>query len=133
MVFDGLCGFCDAGVQWLIARDRRAVLRFAARGTPAADACLRAAGADPAAQPASVLLVHRGRVLAHSDAAIGIVAALGGPWSLVRVFRLVPRPLRDAVYGFMAVRRRAWFGTLPACRVPTPAERERFLDAPPGV
>jgi predicted DCC family thiol-disulfide oxidoreductase YuxK len=129
VVYDGLCAFCDAGIRWLLRRDRGAVLRFATRGSAAADACIAAVGADPAAQPASVLLVHEGRVWAHSDAVIECLALLGGPWRAVRAVRVVPRALRDAVYGFTAARRRAVFGTLDACRVPSPAERARFLDA----
>jgi predicted DCC family thiol-disulfide oxidoreductase YuxK len=45
------------------------------------------------------------------------------------VFLLVPRPLRDFVYDFIARRRHKWFGRRQSCMVPTPALRSRFLDA----
>jgi predicted DCC family thiol-disulfide oxidoreductase YuxK len=41
--------------------------------------------------------------------------------------RAVPRPLRDAVYDWVARRRYGWFGKLDACRVPGPGMRSRFL------
>jgi predicted DCC family thiol-disulfide oxidoreductase YuxK len=68
------------------------------------------------------------RVRTRSDAALAIVAGLGGAWRLVAALRLVPRPIRDALYGFVARRRRRWFGRRDACRVPTAGERELFLD-----
>ncbi|MFN7143631.1 MAG: thiol-disulfide oxidoreductase DCC family protein, partial [Myxococcota bacterium] len=30
VLYDGLCGFCDASVQWLLKRDKDAKFRFAA-------------------------------------------------------------------------------------------------------
>jgi predicted DCC family thiol-disulfide oxidoreductase YuxK len=44
------------------------------------------------------------------------------------VFWLVPRPLRDLAYDFVARRRTRWFGRRSSCRVPTPEERGRFLE-----
>jgi len=80
-----------------------------------------------------MLLVERGpgsveRVRIRSDAALATLSSLRGAWRLVAVLRLVPRPLRDAVYGFVARRRTRWFGRLDACRIATPEERSRFLD-----
>jgi len=53
---------------------------------------------------------------------------VGGRWAgLARAARRVPRLLRDALYDFVARHRFRWFGRLDACRIPTPAERARFL------
>ena len=62
----------------------------------------------------------------RSDAALAIALTLGCPWSLLAVFRLVPRPLRDAVYDFIARNRLRILGRREACYLPTPAERARF-------
>jgi predicted DCC family thiol-disulfide oxidoreductase YuxK len=43
------------------------------------------------------------------------------------VARLLPRPLRDTVYDWVAANRYRWFGQRASCRIPTPQERERFL------
>jgi predicted DCC family thiol-disulfide oxidoreductase YuxK len=40
----------------------------------------------------------------------------------------VPRPLRDAVYNFIAVNRYKWFGKRDACDLPTPQLRQRFVE-----
>ncbi|TKB94117.1 MAG: DUF393 domain-containing protein [Nitrospira sp.] len=40
---------------------------------------------------------------------------------------LVPAPLRDMVYDFVARHRYRWMGRTATGRVPTQAERERFV------
>jgi predicted DCC family thiol-disulfide oxidoreductase YuxK len=44
------------------------------------------------------------------------------------VLRVIPRPVRDAVYGFVARHRYQWFGRRPACLVVEPRHRSRFID-----
>jgi predicted DCC family thiol-disulfide oxidoreductase YuxK len=41
---------------------------------------------------------------------------------------VIPRPLRDWIYAFVARRRYRWFGKRERCMVPTPALQSRFLD-----
>ena len=73
---------------------------------------------------------ERGRVHVGADAALGVARRLGAPWSLLAALaRLAPRGAREAAYAFVARHRARVFGTRAACRVPTPEERARFLDA----
>lgn len=68
------------------------------------------------------------RLYERSDAAAAILRDLGGLWRLASWPRVVPRPIRDAVYSFIANHRYSWFGTLDACQLPGPGQSERFLD-----
>jgi len=132
ILYDGLCGLCDRSVAWVLARDRRGAFRFAAlQGEHAA----RVRDRHPTLPPLdeTMVLVEAPetpgeRVRVRSDAALAIVAGLGGLWRLAALLRVVPGPLRDAAYRFFARRRKRWFGELAACRVPTPEQRRRFLD-----
>ncbi|MBH0203854.1 MAG: thiol-disulfide oxidoreductase DCC, partial [Nitrospira sp.] len=36
-------------------------------------------------------------------------------------------PLRDALYDYIARHRYEWMGKSDTCRVPTPADRDRFV------
>jgi predicted DCC family thiol-disulfide oxidoreductase YuxK len=65
--------------------------------------------------------------LTQSDAVLRIASHLGGIWRLAEVFRIVPKPVRDAAYAFVAAHRYQWFGKKDTCRMPTPAERKRFV------
>lgn len=132
LLYDGECGLCAGSVQFVLEREApdRATLRFAAlQGTFAA----RVRADHPvAATTDSVIWIDtdadgRERVAVRSAAALSALAYLGGGWRLLaRAGRLVPRPLRDAVYNLVARHRLAW--ATPACHLPTPEQRRRFLD-----
>lgn len=132
LLYDGRCALCDGSVRAVLACDRRARFRFAALESAAARALLAAVGEGASAplQPATVVLIARGRAWTRSSAVVHVLLALGLPWSaLGALLWLVPKPLRDVLYAWVAAKRVAWFGRLDACRVPAPTERERFLDA----
>lgn len=128
VLFDGACNLCNASVQFVLRRDPRARFRFAALQSQAAGELLAAAGWQ-GPRPDSVALVEGGRVLWKSSAALAIARKLRWPWPALAAFALVPRPLRDLVYDFVARRRLRWFGRREACMVPTKDLRARFLDA----
>lgn len=67
------------------------------------------------------------RVYRRSEAALRIVRHLDGPWPLLRVLRIVPRPIADRLYDWIARNRYRWFGHQESCRVPTPELAARFL------
>jgi predicted DCC family thiol-disulfide oxidoreductase YuxK len=50
------------------------------------------------------------------------------PSQEVLVVILVPRPLRDRFYDFIAENRYKWFGKRESCMIPTPDIRKRFLE-----
>jgi predicted DCC family thiol-disulfide oxidoreductase YuxK len=129
VLFDGVCNFCNASVNWLIDRDRGARLRFAALQSPAGQRLLAGFGqVRPERDPDSVVLVEGAALYDRSTALLRAVRHLPGPWSWLAALRIVPRPLRDAIYRWFAARRYRWFGKSDACRVPTPELRTRFLE-----
>ena len=123
--FDGYCGLCNGFVDFVLARDQARRFRFAPlQGTSAT-----ARFGDPGdVDPATIVLEDGGVVYERSTAALRIISQLGGAWSLVAVFRLVPRFIRDAVYDWVARNRYGWFGKRDTCRLPSPEERAVFLD-----
>jgi predicted DCC family thiol-disulfide oxidoreductase YuxK len=130
VLFDGVCNLCNAFVTFLIDRDRGDALRFASLQSPfARDLLQRLGRAVPSGDPDSVVVVDGTEVRERSDAALHIVRHLPAPWRWLGALRVVPRPLRDAVYRFVARHRYAVFGRTAQCRVPTPELRRRFLDA----
>ncbi len=131
ILFDGVCNLCNASVQWIIQRDTRDVFRFAALQSEAGKRALMLAGADArlAETLSSMVVIDNGRVMTKSDAAIVIASRLGAPWRWATVGRVVPRVVRDWVYGVVARNRYRLFGKQDACMMPTPALRARFLDA----
>ena len=126
VVFDGECAFCNRWVDLLLRFDRRDVFRFVARQSDAGAAFSRQAGL-PEGGVGSIIVAENGQVRLRSAAVLRMLSLLGFPFSLAGVFNLIPAPVRDVVYDFIARNRTKWFGRTQACRLPAPAERHRFL------
>ncbi|MEO8011929.1 MAG: DCC1-like thiol-disulfide oxidoreductase family protein, partial [Dokdonella sp.] len=117
VVFDAMCPLCCGSVQFLLARDRQHRLRFSTIQTGAGKALLDRAGIDALA-PDTFLLVDGERMHVQSDAVLRIADVLGWPWRLARVFWIVPSPLRDSLYRWIARNRYRWFGRHQTCWLP---------------
>lgn len=127
VLFDGVCSLCAGVVRFAIARDPEARFRFAPLQSPLARALLDRHGCDPGALD-TVVLVDGDGAHVRSSAALRIAAGLRGPWRALGPLLLrVPRPLRDAVYRWIARHRYRWFGRRDECLVPAPEIRSRFL------
>lgn len=130
IIFDGVCNLCNASVDFVLRHDRRGELLFASNQSAAGRALLERFDVPPD-DVSSVYLVEGDRIAARSTAALRVARRLGLPWSLAVPLLLLPRPLRDAAYDFVARNRYRWFGKKETCRLPTPEERARFLDDRP--
>lgn len=127
LLFDGVCHLCHASVQFVIQRERSPALLFAALQSDTGRALLRGVNL-PEDYAASLVLFEDGRMFTRSDAALRVAGHLRVPWSWLRVFRLVPRVLRDPLYSWVARNRYRWFGREDeACLVPDPELEARFL------
>jgi predicted DCC family thiol-disulfide oxidoreductase YuxK len=129
LFFDGVCGLCDRTVHFLLARDRRDRIRFAPLQSEVAARLLPPLGGRPEDLDTLYFLTREGRLLKKSQAVLAAVAALGGVWALLGILKVVPRPVLDVVYDFVASVRYRLFGKYDACGIPSPEERTRFLEA----
>jgi predicted DCC family thiol-disulfide oxidoreductase YuxK len=132
LLYDGTCGFCAQSVQFVLKHDRQRDLRFAPlQGVFARDVLVRhpeLADADSIVWVEATPGDARSEtVLTQSAAAIRIAAYLGGRWRIAMLAKLVPGPLRDAVYRLVAKHRHRLTRGGPECLVPTPEQRTRFL------
>lgn len=125
MLFDGVCNFCNASVQFIIKRDRRAYFKFASLQSEFANTVV---GDRTLPMPESVILIENGEMYERSTAALKIARRLNGLWPVFYIFILVPRPVRDAVYHIIARNRYRWFGKRESCMIPGKELKERFLE-----
>lgn len=123
--FDGVCGLCNHFVNFVLPRDRAAVLRFAPLQGETARQRLTAEDVE---NLSSVVFVDETGTYRGSSAIVRILWRLGPGWRFLgTLLWLVPRPLRDVGYSLIARFRYRLFGRKETCRLPTPAERVRFL------
>ena len=127
ILFDGVCNLCNTSVQFILKRDRRSRFRFASLQGPAGQALLQRSGL-PADHLDSFVLVENNKVYTRSSAALRVISRLGGGYTLFYVFWIIPRPIRDGVYDWVARHRYRWFGKEDSCWLPRPEWKERFLD-----
>jgi predicted DCC family thiol-disulfide oxidoreductase YuxK len=131
LLYDGVCGFCNGAVQFILARDPGGAMRFSPLQSDVGEALkerhpsLRDVDSvvyvEPADDPA------RERVWVRSAAALKVAAYLGGPWRLLLALRLVPAPVRDSLYDLFARYRYRLFGKHESCMLPSREARGRFI------
>ena len=126
ILFDGVCNWCNAWVTLAIAHDPDGQFKFGTLQSEQAQRILRDLNL-PAHDYQSFLLLEAGHVYTKSAAALRVIRQLSRWWPLYYVCMLVPASLRDVIYDFVARHRYQWMGRAATCRVPTQAERERFV------
>jgi predicted DCC family thiol-disulfide oxidoreductase YuxK len=126
ILFDAECVLCSANAQFIVTHDKAAHFKLASMQGDFGNALYRKHGMDPR-DPVSIIVVEGDRVRVDSDAVLHIYEALGFPWAMVRVFRLVPLFVRDPVYRWVARNRYRIFGKRETCWVAAAEFRGRFL------
>lgn len=125
LFFDGECGLCNRSVRWLMAHDRRRVLRFAPlRGALAAE---KLPPLPSGFEEGSAVLWDEEGVHYRSDATLRALVRLGGLCRLAGVLLLVPRAIRDRGYRLIARNRMRWFGRVDSCALLSREDRDRLL------
>lgn len=129
VIYDGVCHLCNTGVQWVIKADKYKKIRFCAVQSKAAEPYLIACGLDRRDVLRRFLFVE-GPGLCHqaSTAALKVLSYLPLPYSILSSFQLIPTPLRDAVYDYVANHRYDWFGKSTECIIPDNELLDRFID-----
>ena len=132
MFYDGLCGLCDGFVRFLVTRDHRARIAFAALQGELARGMLVPLGYDPGDLDSIFVVADwkapKQRVLNRSQAVLHVVTQLGGAWRMVAtVASIVPAFVADRVYGLVARHRYRVFGRFDTCPLPRPEWKNRFL------
>ena len=125
ILFDGECNFCDASVQFIIKRDPKALFKFTSLQSDSGIDMLRKFGVSEKTD--SIVLIEGDHYYTESTAALKIARHLTGLWKLCYIFIVVPKPLRDIFYRFVAKNRYKWFGKKDACMLPSVEQRKRFL------
>lgn len=127
VVFDAQCLLCNGWVHFLLKHDHRGVFQFASIQGETGRALLDKAGLSVAGLQ-TLLLVDGARSWQHTSATFRVLHGLGWPWRAAWVGWVVPSPVRDAAYRWVA-RNRYWlFGRSQVCLMPPPDFKARFLD-----
>ncbi|KUJ80212.1 DUF393 domain-containing protein [Microbulbifer flavimaris] len=132
ILFDSVCNLCNGWARLVLKHDRHALFTLCRVQSPAGQQLLAELG-RPLDTFDTVLYLEQddaGRLRVHekSTAALRVIGQLPAPWGALALFRIVPRSVRDWLYDKVARNRYRLFGRLEECRLPTAAEKPRFLE-----
>lgn len=128
LFFDGDCAFCSASVRRVVRHDKRRRVAFAPlQGKLAAEMGFTKY-ADEAGGTMVLLRKSDGQVFLRGDALIELARALGGAWRIFTLARFIPKPLRDAVYQWVADNRHRIMGKTNRCLLPDSELRKRLRE-----
>lgn len=132
VLYDGVCGLCNRLNQFLLKRDHHDRFLFASLQSHLAKKILERHGADPTDLDTVYVVENYDspseRLFKRSNAVLRALETLGGIWKLSAVGKVVPRPIRDLFYSFVAINRYRVFGKYEVCMMPDPKYRKKFLD-----
>jgi predicted DCC family thiol-disulfide oxidoreductase YuxK len=122
--FDGHCGLCNGFVDFMMKVDPKGIFKFSPLQSEFARQNLPA---EDIQELKSVVVLIDGQILRKSEGVIAALQELGGVWSLTKTLNVLPSFIRNKGYDLVAANRYKIFGKKDSCRLPTQAERERFI------
>ena len=126
VLFDGVCHLCDGAVRFILKRERAAELKFAPLQSDSGKSLLQKYG-YPSGYLDGLILIENNRAHDRSSACLRIAGKLSFPWNLLFPLLIIPKPLRDFIYGIIASARYRWFGKKESCSLPQGEDQARFL------
>lgn len=122
--FDGLCHLCDGFIDIIIRLDSGHIYTFSPLQGETAAKLLKP---EQMLNLNSILFYQNGLVSYRSKAVLKIIQGLGGVYRLVFVLKVLPSPVLDLFYNFIAQNRYSFFGKKESCRIPTESEKKYLL------
>ena len=126
ILFDGVCNYCNSWVNFAIRHDKKDRFRFAALQSEKGVELLKKFGLSDTKLD-SIVLIENEKYYTRSTAGFRMFRRLNGLYPLLYGFVIVPRFIRDGIYGIISRNRYKWWGKSESCMVPTAEVRVKFL------
>ncbi|MCK9914486.1 DCC1-like thiol-disulfide oxidoreductase family protein [Microbacteriaceae bacterium K1510] len=113
VLYDGVCVLCSGWFRFVARRDAGRKFLFTAIQSDHGRALASKLGINPENPDTNAVLLD-GQVYLRSDSALAVLSMLPR-WRWTRIFRLVPKSLRDRFYRLIARNRYRLFGRHDVC------------------
>ena len=127
ILFDGVCNLCNTYVQFVIKRDTQNKFLFASLQSETGQNVLKHFELDTT-EFKTLVLLQDNQIYTKSTGALRVLKQLDGILKFSYIFILVPAPIRDLFYNFVAANRYRFFGKKEYCMIPSPELKARFLN-----
>jgi predicted DCC family thiol-disulfide oxidoreductase YuxK len=128
ILFDGICNLCNDAVLKVIKYDKKDHFIFVALQSKSGQDIISYLKIDASKLDSIILYEPNVAYDIKSTAALKIMKDFGGFWVLTQVFEILPTPIRDYFYDYIAKNRYKWFGKKESCMIPTPELKAKFLN-----
>lgn len=126
ILFDGVCNFCNASVNFVIDHDKGDVYKFASLQSNAGQQYLKDFDL-PLDDFDTFILIDGDQFYTSSTAALMVAKDLEGITKSLYYFIFTPRVLRDLVYKIISKNRYRIFGKKETCHMPTEDRKNKFI------
>jgi len=126
IIFDGVCNFCNAAVNFIIKRDCEKKFLFSSMQNEKSKELLAQFSIDNSDLD-TLIIIKNDTLFIKSDAVLEIVKELSGLWFILSYCKIIPKPIRDFIYSLISRNRYKLFGKKESCIIPTKEQQERFL------
>ena len=126
VLFDGVCNLCDHSVQRIIRNDSKNKFIFSTLQNSLTTNYLLKKGSKYN-DIDSIILITPTKIYTKSSAVLTITKSLKGAYPLLYILYIIPKPIRDFFYDYIAKNRYKWLGKKESCMVPTDNLKNKFL------
>ena len=123
-VFDGYCVLCSTGASFIMRHDPEGKVRFLSAQSPLGAAVYAHFNLP---LDASYLLITPDGTFKKATGYFRLADILGGWFRLGKIFKLIPRVIRDRLYDWVATNRYRLFGKSEQCTLLTADQRARLV------
>ncbi|MDF1695513.1 MAG: DCC1-like thiol-disulfide oxidoreductase family protein [Saprospiraceae bacterium] len=123
VIYDGICGFCNASLQFILKQGPSKKLRFVAFQSEVGHQVRSAMQIEEDMD--SIIVVENGAYYKKSKAIFHILDHIKSNWKYLKIFRFIPTFISDFFYSIIAKYR--YKIQKNECPIPTPEERELFI------
>jgi predicted DCC family thiol-disulfide oxidoreductase YuxK len=125
--FDGVCNFCNSTVDWVYRNNKKKDIYYSSLQSEFAAKFLGQNGINTTDLD-TIIFYEAGKFYFRSTAILRICKHLRGGYRFLIAFFLIPSFVRDGVYKWIAKNRYKFFGKKETCRIPSPEEKQYFLE-----
>ncbi|MEI8646439.1 DCC1-like thiol-disulfide oxidoreductase family protein [Pseudoalteromonas sp. Hal040] len=124
-MFDGQCNLCHFCVQFIVRFDKQITFKLCPMQSDKGERLLKAHQIDDPLS--SMVVIDNNQLYKQSDAVLFIATQLGFPFSLAKVFKLLPKGFRNRMYDWVGRNRYRFFGKRTQCKLLTEKQKQHFL------
>ena len=128
ILFDGVCNMCVWSVRFIVQTDKKDKFKLASIQSEIGKKIINDYKIDIKRND-SIVLISNNVLYYRSSAVLSILYHLRTVWKILLILYVIPYPIRDLIYRFVAKTRYIFFGKRQKCILPQEFNNSKFLNS----